>query len=102
MWCNNLCHRRFLIGGIDAVIVSISEELSKEYEIQEGTYELENAGACTTIDTITSVSGSGDLLRVYLIPSEEGTIVATAHFTIESAEGFGHRFDYMLGTLIVY
>ncbi len=85
--------------NMDAVTASISKELSKEYEIQTGTLDLENAGACTTIDTVSG--GSGELLRVYLVPSGEGTIVATAHFTFESAEGFGHRFDQMLGTLVV-
>lgn len=88
--------------NIDAATASISEDLSKEYEIQAGSFELENVSACTTIDTVSSVSGGRDLLRVYLVPSGEGTIVATAHFTFESAEGFGHRFDYMMSTLAVH
>ena len=87
--------------NIDAVAASISDELSKEYEIQTDTYELENAGACTTIDTIASLNGAGELMKVYLVSSSEGTIVATAHFTFESAEGFGHLFDYMMDTFVV-
>jgi hypothetical protein len=42
---------------------------------------------------------AGSLQTVYIIPSGEGCLVATAHCTIESAEGFGARFSYMMNTL---
>ena len=43
-----------------------------------------------------------DLLQmVYIIPAPDGCRVATAHYSIESAEGFGRRFSYILNTLVV-
>ncbi len=87
----------------DAVISSISEELSKEYEISTDMYDLENAGSCTSID---ASFGVGDVMprqlqRVYIIPAAKGTVVATAHYSIEAAEGFGHLFAYMMDTLVI-
>ena len=35
---------------------------------------------------------------VYVIPAADGCLVATAHYTIESAEGFGRRFNYLMNT----
>ena len=38
---------------------------------------------------------------VYIIPAFDGCRVAVEHFSVESAEGFGRRFNYMLNTLAV-
>ncbi len=89
----------------DSVVASVSEELSKEYEISIDTaFALENAGNCTRIDASADVGGAtmpDQLQMVYIIPANGGTVVATAHYSIEAAEGFGHLFNYMMHTLSV-
>ena len=88
----------------EAVIASISEELSKDYDISTDTIELDNVETCTTIDALNGAGGAEMprlLQTVYIIPAGDGTIVGTAHFTIESAEGFGHLFAYMMNTIVV-
>ena len=82
---------------------AISEALSAEYELyRDDSYMLEHAGRCIYIST-ASVKG-GDYLpehlqTVYVIPAGDGCIVATEHCAIESAEGIGRRFTYMMHTL---
>lgn len=82
---------------------AISEALSAEYELyRDDSYMLEHAGRCIYIST-TSVKG-GDYLpehlqTVYVIPAGDGCIVAMEHCAIESAEGIGRRFTYMMHTL---
>ncbi len=88
--------------NIDTVVASISDELSKEYEISTDTYELDKAGACTVIDASAAVGGKEmpkHLQKVFLIPTSDGTVIGRAHYHIEAAEGFGHSFDYMMNTL---
>ncbi len=41
------------------------------------------------------------LQMVYIIPSADGCLTATAHYSLEDAEGFGRRFDYIMNTLSV-
>ncbi len=101
---DNYLELAYRAEGSDSVIASISEELSKEYEISQGTLELANAGACTVIDTMGASSGGkmpGKLMTVYISPSGDGSLVGTAHYTMESAEGFGHLFADMMNTLVV-
>ena len=38
---------------------------------------------------------------VYIIPAPDGCRVATAHYSFESAEGFGRRFSYIVNTLTI-
>ena len=46
--------------------------------------------------------GTPDLLQmVYIIPADGGSIIGTAHYSFESAEGFGRRFAYIMNTLTV-
>lgn len=88
----------------EAVSASISEELSKEYGIIREPSTLERAGSCILIDAsrVQGANGMPDLLQtVYIIPAANGCIVATAHCTIESAEGFGARMHNMMNTLSV-
>lgn len=82
---------------------SISEALSAEYELyRDDSFMLERAGRCIYIST-SSVKGGGyspeHLQTVYVIPAGDGCIVATEHCSIESAEGVGRRFAYMMHTL---
>ena len=82
---------------------AISEALSEEYELyRDDSFMLERAGRCIYIST-SEVKGGGTipehLQTVYVIPAGDGCIVATEHCSIESAEGVGRRFAYMMHTL---
>lgn len=82
---------------------AISEALSAEYELyRDDSYMLEHAGRCIYISA-SSVKGGGyspeHVQTVYVIPSGDGCIVAAEHCSLESAEGIGRRFTYMLHTL---
>ena len=88
----------------DTVAASISEALSQEYDLSTGPRELERAGSCTWIEAsvIKGTNNMADHLQiVYIIPAADGCRVATEHLAIESSEGFGRRFSYMLHTLSV-
>ena len=88
----------------DTVAASVRALLSQEYDLLESERVLERAGSCIRIEA-SELKGTGrmaDLLQVvYIIPASDGCRVATEHFSIESAEGFGRRFSYMLDTLAV-
>ena len=88
----------------DTIAAIVSESLSDDYEIIREPYTLERAGSCIRIDA-SELKGGGvmpDLLQtVYIIPANDGCRIASAHYTIESAEGFGRRFSYMINTLEV-
>lgn len=82
---------------------AISEALSEEYELyRDDSFMLERAGRCIYISA-SSVKGGGyspeHVQTVYVIPAGDGCIVATEHCSIESAEGVGRRFAYMMHTL---
>ena len=83
----------------DAVAASVSERLSQEYELLKESRELDRAGRCIRIEA-SELKGTGrmadQLQAVYIIPAPDGCRVAAAHFSLESAEGFGRRFAYML------
>jgi hypothetical protein len=82
---------------------AISEALSAEYELyRDDSFMLERAGRCICIDASAEPGGQtmpDHLQTVYVIPAGDGCIVATAHCSIESAEGVGRRFAYMMHTL---
>lgn len=88
----------------DAVADSVSAELSKDYDIIKETVTLDRAGSCIRIEA-SELKGTGrmadQLQVVYVIPAPDGCRIATEHFSIESAEGFGRRFSYILNTLTV-
>ena len=89
--------------NVDTVSESVSKALSNEYNIVKESFILDRAGNCTRIDA-SEAKGSGlpNLLQtVYIIPVADGSLVATAHYTFENAEGFGRRFAYMMNTLAV-
>ena len=88
----------------ETAVKSVGEELSKEYEIYQSDYTLDNAGECTRIDASADVGGKTmpeHLKMVYIDPATDGCMIATAHYTIESAEGFGRRFAYIMHTMTV-
>ncbi len=86
----------------DAAAAAVSAELSKEYALSQDSYTLSRAGSCIRIDASAAADGSGttDVLQtVYVIPTADGCLVATAHYTFDSADGFGTRFSYMVNSL---
>ena len=88
----------------DTVAASVRASLSQEYDLIEESRLLERAGSCLRIEA-SELKGTGrmadQLQVVYLIPAADGCRVAAAHYSVESAEGFGRRFSYMLNTLSV-
>ncbi len=86
----------------ETVAVSVSALLSQKYDLLTATRTLESAGECIRIEA-SEIKGTGrmadQLQAVYIIPAADGCRVATAHYSIESAEGFAKRFAYMLNTL---
>ena len=93
----------FRSESAETVADSISEVLSKDYDISRSTYLLDHAGSCIVMDASATKDGqTPDLLqKVYVIPAPDGCIVAAAHYFFEGAEGFGRRFSYMVNTLAV-
>ena len=93
----------YLDQSPDAVSASVGDELSKNYDIIREPYVLDRAGVCVRIDASSTKDGrTPDLLEAaYIIPAGDGCLVAAAHYTFESAEGFGRRFAEMLNTLVV-
>ncbi len=92
------------VESAESAAASVEEELSKEYDIIREPITLEHAGSCIRIEA-SKLKGTGmmaDQLQVVtVIPAPDGCRVAAEHFSIESAEGFGRRFSYMLNTLAV-
>ena len=88
----------------ETVAEAVRKALSREYDLLESTRELAGAGSCIRIEAsvIKGTNRMADQLQaVYIIPAPDGCRVATAHYAIEGAEGFGRRFSYMLNTLAV-
>ena len=91
-------------GDTETVSASVGDALSKDYDIIVESFELDNVGSCIRIDASEARGGGGtpDLLQtIYIIPAAEGCLVATAHYTFESAEGFGARISNIMNTLAV-
>lgn len=87
-----------------AAAAKVGAELSKYYEINTEEFVLDRAGSCLRIDASADIGGKtmpDQLQMVYIIPAGAGSIVATAHYSIEGAEGFGARFRGMMHTLEV-
>lgn len=88
----------------DTVSASISEELSKDYDIVRRPFTLEKAGGCTKIDASNAKDNGGtpDLLQtVYIIPTADGCLVVKALYSFESAETFGKRLSCIMNSLMV-
>ena len=91
--------------GTEATVgAAITEELLKEYKVYVGSFDLSNGQSVTRLDASEAKEGGvmpENLQQVYIIPANGGCLVATAHFSIEAAEGFGTRFANMVRTLRV-
>lgn len=88
----------------ETVAAAVAAVLSLDYDIIREPYTLEGAGECIRIDASEAKGGMGtpDLLQmVYIIPAADGCRVAVAHYSFESAEGFGRRFGYFMNSFSV-
>ena len=87
----------------DTVSEAISEALSEDYDIIRNPSALDRAGSCIRIGASEGKGGgTPDYLQtVYIIPAGDGSLIAAAHYSFESAEGFGRRFSYIMNTLAV-
>ena len=96
----NYLEVRYSPLSAEAAAESIGAILSNSYEIsRDNAFQLESAGRCIRIDASADVGGQTmpeKLQMVYIIPASDGCRVATAHYSIESAEGFGRRFRYLM------
>ncbi len=100
----NYLEVKYSADDVDTVVRSVSEILSSDYDIIEESYMLDRAGSCIRIDASCARGGKGtpDLLQmVYIVPAAEGSFVAAAHYSFESAEGFGRRFACMMNTFSI-
>ncbi len=89
----------FRAEGAEAAAVALQNELTQSFRsVEAEPYQLEGAGACTQVSAYDAADGQ-TLQTVYIIPAAGGCLVAREHCTLESAEGFGVRFDQMLHTL---
>ena len=100
----NYLEVRYDTGSAELVSDAVSADLSRKFDRVRETREVDRAGICICIEA-SARKGAGNmadaLQTVYIIPASVGCRVATAHFAVEAAEGFGRRFDYMLHTLSV-
>ena len=86
----------------EAAAASVREELSQQYHLLESSRELDHAGHCQYVEAsvLKGTNTMADQLQlIYIIPASNGCIVAREYLAVESSEGFGRRFSYMLNTL---
>ena len=99
----NYLEVRFDTGNAELVASALNAGLSASYETTLEETDLDCAGRCLCIEA-SQVKGGGpanQMQTVYIIPAADGCRIATAHYSLEAAEGFGHRFRSMLHTLSV-
>ncbi len=99
----NYLEVRHETGDSDAVLAEIKTTLSNDFEtINEEIALLDGAGDCVLINAFGANGNklpADSMQRIFIIPADNGCIVAEAHFTIESAEGFGARFSAIVDTI---
>lgn len=90
-------------NNADTVVSNINTELSKTYDTTIDYLTSNNLGNYIHIDV--SLVKNGQLLPVlresFVIPLNNGCLVATAHYYREAAEGIGRRFADMINTMTV-
>lgn len=88
----------------ETAAAAISEELGRDYEVRQDSFELDRVGACIRIHA-DEIKGGGympeHLQTVFIIPAPDGCRIAWEHSFIAESEGFGHRFGYMMQTFSV-
>ncbi len=86
----------------ESVADSIAEDLSKEYDITRTEMTLDHAGSCVKISASEdkNTHGTADMIYVvYIIPRDDGCLIAKESMYFEASEGFGRRFNYMVNTI---
>ncbi|WP_026520840.1 hypothetical protein [Butyrivibrio sp. VCB2001] len=86
----------------ESVADTIAEDLSKEYDITRTDMELDHDGNCVKISASEdkNTHGTADMIYVvYIIPREDGCLIAKESMYFEASEGFGRRFNYMVNTI---
>ena len=99
----NYLEVRYDTGNAELVASALNAGLAASYDTTLEETDLDRAGRCLCIEA-SQVKGGGlanQLQRVYIIPASDGCRIATAHYSLEAAEGFGRRFQSMLHTLSV-
>ena len=91
---------------VRTVAAAIRADLQKTYGsvTTEEQYTLDRAGSCVQISAVQAKKDKAyqdSMQTVYIIPAANGCLVAAAHYTVESAEGFGARFDSIVNTISV-
>ena len=83
----------------DSVAEALTASLSNDFDsVEKHPITLDKSGECVYITAYGAKDGSGRMQTVYVVPATDGCRVAEAHYTIESAEGFGARFGNMMNT----
>jgi len=86
----------------DAAAAAVSAALSDDFNaVDTEPWTLDGAGSCIRIDAYDARESFGPMQTVYVIPAPGGCFIAAAHYTIESAEGYGTRFAYSMNTFSV-
>ncbi len=86
----------------ESVADTIAEDLSKEYDITRTEMTLDHAGSCVKISASEdkNTHGTADMIYVvYIIPRDNGCLIAKESMYFEASEGFGRRFNYMVNTI---
>ena len=101
---DNYLEVTFRSEDVDAVAEDFKADLKKKYDsvITEEQYMLDRAGSCVQISAYQAKKDKApkdSMQTVYIIPAANGCLIAAAHCTIESAEGFGARFTYIINTI---
>ena len=83
----------------DSVAEALTASLSNDFDsVEKHPITLDKSGECIYILAYGAKDGSGKMQAVFVVPATDGCRVAEAHYTIESAEGFGARFGNMMNT----
>ena len=103
---DNYLEVTFRSEDVDAVAEDFKADLKKKYDsvITEEQYMLDRAGSCVQISAYQAKKDKApkdSMQTVYIIPAANGCLIAAAHCTIESAEGFGARFTYIINTISI-
>ena len=89
----------------ETALAKIKASLTNDFDtLVEEEEMLSGAGSCVTVRAFgvkNNTIDTGSMREVTIIPAPGGCIVAEAHYTIESAEGFGGRMSSIVDTIVV-
>ena len=86
----------------ETAAAAVSETLSQDYTINRASVELVRVGTCIRIGASETKEGSytpEHLQMVYIVPASDGCVIGWVHHGLDSADGFGRRFDAMMQSL---